>query len=282
MYQGKPGDVPRQKYYLDEAKGVQLQALWSDIDALNSMAIERLGYPTQKPLALLERILAAGTNEGDVVLDPFCGCGTSIDAAQRMGRQWTGIDITYIAVDLIEKRLLHTFGQQIQGSYDVLGIPRDVDGARRLFEQSPFDFERWAVSKVNGTPNEKQVGDKGVDGVVRFWTDKRGSTGRLIVSVKGGRQVGPQFVRDLLGTVHTQHAEMGGLLTLAPLTRGMQDAIDHAGSYRWPITGQSYPLAQIATIEDLLGGRRLDAPPPLLPYIPADRYSAEYAQLSLM
>jgi DNA modification methylase len=258
-----------------------LDNVWR-IPMLQPASPERLGYQTQKPLALLQRVLEASSDPGDVVLDPFCGCGTTIDAAQRMDRSWVGIDVTYIAVDLIEKRLLHTFGPSIVGTYDVLGIPRDLEGARRLFDQSPFDFERWAVSRVNGTPNEKQVGDKGVDGVVRFFTDAKGNTGRVLVSVKGGKTIGPQFVRDLLGTVQTQRAEMGGLLTLAPFTRGMKDAIDHAGTYHWPINGQPFPKAQIATIEDLLAGRKLNAPPSLLPYIAADRHAANFDQLSLL
>ncbi len=282
VVQTKPGSVPQRKSYLDEMRGRPLDDVWGDIPPINSQASERLGYPTQKPVALLERIIAMSGHEGDVVLDPFCGCGTTIDAAQRLGRTWVGIDVTYIAVDLIEKRLLHTFGASVSDTYEVLGIPRDLDGARRLFEQSPFDFERWAVSRVNGTPNEKQVGDKGVDGVVRFFTDTKGSTGRVLVSVKGGKTIGPQFVRDLLGTVQTQRAEMGSLITLSPFTRGMKDAIDHAGTYHWPINGHPFPRAQIRTIEDLLGGHKLNAPPSLLPYIPADRHAVDYAQLALL
>lgn len=281
-FPAKVGGRLRVKSYLDEGLGVPVQDVWDDILSLGGTSPERLGYPTQKPTALLERILATSSNEGDVVLDPFCGCGTTIDAAQRLDRRWIGIDVTYIAVDLIEKRLIHTFGTQVADSYEVLGIPRDLAGAKALFDRSPFDFERWAVSRVNGTPNEKQVGDKGVDGVVRFFTDTQGHTGRLLVSVKGGKSLGPQFVRDLIGTVQTQRAEMGGLITLAPYTRGMKDAIDHAGTYNWPINGQPFPKAQIATIEDLLGGRRFNAPPSLLPYIPADRHTANFDQLTLL
>lgn len=283
VYQAKPGDVPRQKYYLDEGKGVQLQSLWADIDALNSMAAERLGYPTQKPLALLERILAASSDPGDVVLDPFCGCGTTIDAAQRLERMWVGIDITYIAVDLIMRRLEHVYGESVRGLYEVSGIPRDVAGARSLFQRSPFDFERWAVSLVQGTPNQKQVGDRGIDGVVRFYTDSHGQTGRILVSVKGGKSLGPQFVRDLVGTVSTERAEMGSLLTLAPPTRGIYDAVAHAGSYRWPVNGTAYPRAQVLTVEDLLQGKRLQAPPAILvPYIQAGRHKISLDQLTLI
>ncbi len=147
------------------------------------------------------------------MLDPFCGCGTTIDAAQKLGRQWVGIDITYLAIDLIDKRLRHTYGDSIDGTYKVHGIPHDLDGARALFEANPFDFERWAVSMVDGQPNEKQVGDKGVDGIVRFPLSQT-ETGRVVVSVKGGKTVNPAMVRDLIGTVNTQRAQMGLLIIM--------------------------------------------------------------------
>ncbi|MDO3394668.1 DNA methyltransferase [Nocardioides sp. SOB44] len=272
VHQAKPGNVPRQKYYLDEAKGVQLQSLWSDIDAINSQAAERLGYPTQKPLALLERILAVSTNPGDTVLDPFCGCGTTVDAAQSLNRKWLGIDVTYIAIDLIRKRLRHTYGEEIEGTYDVLGIPRDRAGAFALFSQSPFDFERWAVSLVNAQPNEKQVGDKGIDGVARFFLDASGKNfGRILVSVKGGKTIGPQFVRDLLGTVETQKAEMGILITMTEPTRGIIDAVNHAGTYTHPANGQKFPKVQVITVDQLLRGEKPNVPLTMLPYIEAKR-----------
>ncbi len=156
---------PTMSHYLP---GVSLQDVWTDIDPINSQAAERLGYPTQKPLRLLERIIRMSSDKDGLVLDPFCGCGTAVDAAQRLGRRWIGIDITFIAVDLIEKRLHHVYGAGIAKTYEVFGIPRDMGGARSLFRYSPFDFERWAVSLVNAQPNEKQVGDKGIDGVARF------------------------------------------------------------------------------------------------------------------
>ena len=183
--------MPVYKRYLDEQPGCLSQDVWTDI-RLTSADKERLGYPTQKPLALLERIISSSSNEGDVVLDPFCGCGTTIDAAQRLGRQWIGIDITFIAVDLIEKRLRHAYGSGVTETYEMDGIPRDLASAQSLFGRSPFDFERWAVSRINAQPNVKQVGDKGVDGVARFYLDKK-TVGRVLVSVKGGKTIGPQF-----------------------------------------------------------------------------------------
>ncbi len=148
IVQTSPGAVPAYKRYLDEMPGVPLQDVWTDIAPIGACAAERLGYPTQKPVALLERIIAASSNEGDVVLDPFCGCGTAIDAAVRLKRRWIGIDITFIAVDLIRKRLRDTHGADIEQTYEVYGIPRDLPGAQALFDNSPFDFERSAVSLV--------------------------------------------------------------------------------------------------------------------------------------
>lgn len=282
IYWPPKGGFPQIKRYKDELKGLAVGDIWSDIDKINPAGGERLGYPTQKPVALLERILEASSNPGDTVLDPFCGCGTTIDGAVKLERRWIGIDITYLAVDLIENRLQHTYGESIRGTYEVHGIPRDVGSAHALFDRSPFDFERWAVSLVNGTPNEKQVGDRGIDGVVRFFADTQRNTGRVLVSVKGGRSLGPQFVRDLLGTVETNKAEMGTLITLEPSTRGMADATNHSGSYTWPINGQVFPRAQILTVPELLSGRKLNSPPSLNPYIAADRHRVSFDQLSLL
>lgn len=265
--------MPVFKRYLDEQPGAPMQDIWTDV-RLHAGSSERLGYPTQKPVALLERIVSASSNPGDVVLDPFCGCGTAVDAAQRLGRRWIGIDVTYIAVDLIEKRLLHTFGAGIEGTYDVFGIPRDVGAAKALFEHSPFDFERWAVSRVGAQPNEKQVGDKGIDGVARFNTDSRGGTGRIIVSVKGGKTVNPGFVRDLSGTVQTQKAQMGILITMAKPTKGVVDEANHGGTYTWPANGSVYPRIQVITVAELLEGQRPKTPLLRLPYIQASRAAA--------
>lgn len=262
--------MPVYKRYLDEMPGVPLQDIWTDL-RLHAGARERLGYPTQKPVALLERIITASSNPGDVVLDPFCGCGTTIDAAQRLGRRWIGIDITFIAIDLIEKRLCHAFGPGIKVEYAVDGIPHDVGAAKRLFSTSPFDFERWAVSLVGAQPNERQRGDKGVDGVARFYHEKD-DIGRVLVSVKGGTAIGPRFVRDLLGAVYSQKAQMGVLITLADPTPGMLGAADHSGTYSWR-RGNVYPKVQVATVKDLLDGKRPKMPPLMLPYIPVPRLS---------
>jgi DNA modification methylase len=270
--------MPVFKRYLDAQPGVPLQDLWADVRP--AAGGERLGYPTQKPTALLERIISASTNPGDMVLDPFCGCGTTIDAAQQLGRHWIGIDVTYIAIDLITKRLTHRYPGFT--GYQVLGIPGDMGAARALFTRSPFDFERWAVSLAGAQPNEKQVGDKGIDGVARFQVDTKGATiGRLLVSVKGGKTVSPAMARDLDGTVRAQGAQMGVLITMEPPTRGVTDAINHGGSYTWPANGRAYPRLQVITVAELLAGKRPASPPLLLPYIQAPRASAAPAQMTL-
>ena len=280
IHWGRKGEgMPRLKRYLEADQGVPIQDLWIDISPINSQAAERLGYPTQKPVALLERIITASSNVGDVVLDPFCGCGTTIDAAQKLGRRWIGIDITFIAVDLIEKRLFHTYGAGVTKTYETLGIPRDIASAQSLFHRSPFDFERWAVSLIKAEPNEKQVADKGMDGVARFYIEKN-VMGRCLASVKGGKAVNPAFVRDLLGTVETQKAQMGVLITMAEPSPGVLDAVDHGGTYTWPLNNQSYPRVQVITIKQLLAGARPKMPPPLLPYIQAARARAPSTQPS--
>lgn len=270
---------PRLKRYLADLEGTVVGNVWTDIPPINSQAAERLGYQTQKPLALLERIVTASSNPGGVVLDPFCGCGTAVDAAQNLGRQWAGIDITFIAVDLIEKRLQDRY-PGIQGTYETFGIPRDMGAAQALFERSPFDFERWAVSRLNAQPNEKQVGDKGVDGVARFYLDKK-TIGKVLVSVKGGKHIGPSFVRDLIGTVDTQKAQMGVLITMATPPRGLIDAADHGGVYTWPVNGQTFPRIQVITVADLLAGKRPRMPQLMLPYVQASKAVPQLDQMDL-
>ena len=260
----------RRKNYMAELKGRPIGDVWTDISPINSQAAERLGYPTQKPLTLLERIVTASTNEGDVVLDPFCGCGTTVDAAQKLGRRWIGIDVTTLAVDLIDARLRHTYGEEIQETYDMLGIPRDLTGAEALFKRSPFEFERWCVMMLDGQPNEKQVGDRGIDGVIRFPIDAKGNSDRALISVKGGA-TNPGHVRDLFGTVESQRAAMGVFVTMNSPTKGMIEAANHGGSYIHPANGQRYPKLQIMTVQELLDDNKPNMPTALLPYFQAQR-----------
>ncbi len=273
---GVPSDL--NEVWIDKNRGGQLPDWWTDISALKVGFQEALGYPTQKPLALLERIIATSSNEADVVLDPFCGCGTAVDAAQKLRRQWIGIDVTYLAIDLIRKRMRHIYGDDIEATYEVHGIPADIDGARALFAENAFDFERWVVSLIDAQPNVKQVGDKGIDGVARFHADET-HIGRALVSVKGGANLAPTMVRDLVGTVHREKAELGIFITLAEPTRGMLDEAKKSGTYDNTFTGQSYPKIQVISTADLLAGTRPKMPTVLLPYVQAHSRGPENLSL---
>ena len=270
VVQTGPGRVPRLKRYLDEQRGNPLGDVWSDIPPLNARTAERLGYPTQKPLKLLERIIEAASTDDDIVLDPFAGCGTTIDAAQKLKRHWIGIDITTLAIDLIDSRLRHTYSESIRDTYEILGLPRDLHDAQELFNRSPFEFERWCVMQVGGQPNEKQIGDRGVDGVIRIPIDAEAKSHRVLVSVKGGVTT-PGQVRDLFGTVELQGAAMGLFISMNSPTRGMLDAAQHSGTYIYPVNGKPYPKIQILTVADILSGGRPDIPTPLIPYFQARR-----------
>lgn len=279
IYWSKKGKgVPRFKQYLDVMQGMPAQDVIVDIPPINSQAAERLGYPTQKPLALLERLVAASSNPGDVVLDPFCGCGTAVDAAEKLDRKWIGIDVTYLAVDLIVKRLIATHGPEVRDTFEVAGVPREVAAAQALFDKNPFDFERWAVSLVNGQPNQKQVGDKGSDGVVRFWLNKV-DLGEAIVSVKGGKHLNPGMVQALDGAVNQLGAEMGIFVCLGKPTKGMRDVANKSGSFTYELSGAKYPRIQVLTIAELLTGKRPQMPTPINPYKKAKRASGQLSML---
>ncbi|MEU8047791.1 DNA methyltransferase [Micromonospora echinofusca] len=270
VVQTAPGRVPQLKRYLDEQRGRPLGDVWTDIPPINSRAAERLGYPTQKPLPLLERIIKMSTDDESLVLDPFAGCGTTVDAAQNMGRRWIGIDVTTLAIDLVDARLRHTYGEKIRQTYEILGIPRDLAGAQALFRRSPFEFERWCVMLLDGQPNEKQVGDRGIDGVIRFPIDGKGNSDRILVSVKGGA-TNPSHVRDLVGTVQSERAGMGVFVTMNKPTKAMTEAANHSGLYVHPANSQKFPKVQLITVEELLEGKRPTLPNTLLPYFQAQK-----------
>lgn len=251
-----------------------------DVQYLGPTSPERLGYPTQKPAGLMERILRSSCPPGGVVLDPFCGCGTTVDAAINLGLNWIGIDITYLSIDLIRNRLRQTHGDSIDDTYAVRGVPKDLQGAHDLFARSPFDFERWAVSLVRGTPNAKQVGDRGKDGIIKFVTGKK-TTAKAIVSVKGGKQLTPGMVRELEGTVSkTKGAEMGVLVTLHRATKGMQQEAATGGVYSdW--VGNAYSKIQILSIEQILTENKKPHMPPIVPpYTEAQKRITTGVQLS--
>jgi len=238
--------------YADESPGERLQSLWDDIPPLGAQAQERLGYPTQKPLALLERIINTSSNEGDVVLDPFCGCGTAVHAAQKLSRQWIGIDITHLAISLIERRLKDAFPGI---KFSVHGTPQDYEGARDLALRDKYQFQWWALSLIDGQPyaGKKKGADSGIDGLIYFRINAR-NTERAIVSVKGGENIGVPMIRDLKGVLEREKSPIGVFLTLNPPTRPMQTEAAAAGFYENDFG--RYPRIQIITIEDALSGVR--------------------------
>lgn len=244
------------KYYLEDLKGVVVNNLWDDIPALSGAHAERLGYPTQKPLALLERIIQASSNKGDVVLDPFCGCGTAVAAAEKLGRRWIGIDITHLSIALQKYRMQQMFPNI---AFNIVGEPEDVGAARQLALDDRYQFQWWALSLVRAKPlggeagskSGKKGADKGIDGVINFIDDSSAKSKRVLVQVKSGH-VSSATIRDLVGTVTRENAAMGVLVTLEPATRDMKTEAAGAGIYRSPGWGQDFPRIQILTIEELL------------------------------
>ncbi|MEO0248712.1 MAG: DNA methyltransferase, partial [candidate division WOR-3 bacterium] len=248
------------KQYLSESSGqIQIDDLWIDINAINPVARERLGYPTQKPEALLERILAASSNEGDVVLDPFCGCGTTIAAAEKLKRRWIGIDITHLAITLIKHRLRDTFGDAIAGTYKVIGEPVSLPDAQQLAADDPYQFQWWALGLVGARPVEGKKGaDKGIDGRLYFHDEPGGKTKQIILSVKAGHLLS-SHIRDLRGVIEREKAEIGVLISLEEPTKSMRTEAASAGFYKTPYG--NHPKLQILTVKELLDGRRINYPP---------------------
>ncbi len=257
VVQVKPGVVPRYKRYLDEMPGVPLQDLWTDIRPIGSQAAERLGYPTQKPVALLERIIQVSSNEGDTVLDPFCGCGTTIAAAQKLDRRWIGIDITHLAISLIRYRLGDSFGKDCR--FELIGEPTSLPDATALAKQDPYQFQWWALGLVRARPVEQKKGaDRGIDGRLYFHDEgKNGKTKQIIFSVKAGKITVSQ-IRDLVGVITREKVEIGAFLSLEPPTSPMRSEAAAAGFYESP--WGKHPRIQLLTIEDLLGGKSIDYP----------------------
>ena len=252
--------MPRIKRYLDESQGLPGQDVWTDIEALRSWHRERLGYPTQKPEALLSRIITASSNEGDIVMDPFCGCGTAVAVAERLRRRWIGIDITHLAITLMKNRLRDSFGSDLS-PFNVIGVPADVASARALAEQSKHEFEHWALSLVDARPagEKKRGADAGIDGYVYFVDGEPISLRKIVVSVKGGA-VGVAQVRDLRGVMEREQAPIGAFITLEPPTQPMLKEAAVAGFHESEILGWQYPRIQILTIEQLFAGHTLQYP----------------------
>ena len=257
--------LARQKRYLDEMQGNPVDTIWEDIKPIQAQAKERLGYPTQKPEALLERIISASSNEGDVVMDPFCGCGTAVAVAERLKRRWIGIDITHLAISLMKSRLRDTFGDEIS-PYDVVGVPQDLASAEALAVESEHDgryqFEWWALGLVDARParDRRRGADSGVDGYINFFDDNSGKPKRIIAQVKSGN-VRRDQIATLKGDMEREGAEIGLFITLKRPTRPMEQEAAVAGFYtpdHFP--EHRFPRVQILTIEELLSGAQSEYP----------------------
>jgi DNA modification methylase len=267
---------PRLKLYADSLKGVAPADVWTDVPAVNSQAKERLGWETQKPIPLLERMIAASSNVGDVVLDPFCGCGTALIAAQKLGRRWVGIDVTHLSIAVMRSRLRDAF--PALGAVKVIGVPTEVEGARMLAQQSldgRYEFQYWALSLVDAQPVEKKKGaDSGIDGRITF-TDAGGQVRLVLVSVKSGA-ANVAHVRDLIGTMQREGAPLGLFLTLEEPSKPMLVEAASAGTFHSELANRHYPKVQIVTIRELLAGRRPALPLLVLPtYQQAEKVEQE-------
>jgi site-specific DNA-methyltransferase (adenine-specific) len=236
---------------------------------------EYLGYPTQKPIKLLERIILTGSNPGETVLDPFCGCGTAIAAAQKRSRKWIGIDVTHLSISLLRHRLDQLFPGI---AYEKEGEPEDLSGAKQLAQDSPYQFQWWMVAELGGQPfgaatggtKGKKGSDKGIDGVIPFIDDASLKPKRTLVQVKSGK-VTSGDVRDLVGTVEREQAAMGVFVTLQKPTREMLTEAASAGLYHAPLWGRNYRKVQILSVEDHFEGKGIDLPPSKLPQFQTGR-----------
>jgi DNA modification methylase len=247
---------PRFIRYLDEQKGPVITSIWADIPPLNARSKDRLGYPTQKPVPLLKRIIEASSNPGDIVFDPFAGCGTSMYAAHETGRRWVGCDIAILSIRIVRDVLLQRYGLREGLEYHVRGVPLSIEGAEELFRADTKQFQHWAVELSGGFVNSRFSGDRGVDG--RLWFETTSGLRAMTLSVKGGK-TNPSHVRDLGHAAQTEpNSVLGGFICLQAPTKGMNEAAASAGMYRYQ--GVDYPRLQIRSIADLLAGKSFDTP----------------------
>lgn len=256
IYQPRPGTVPQYKRYLDHMKGQPITDDWHDIEHLHGSNKEALGYPTQKPIALLDRIIRASSNEGDIVFDPFCGCGTAVYAAHQTKRKWIGCDIAMLSVRIVRDVLLKRYGLKEGEHYQVAGIPLSMDGAQELFDHDPRQFQHWVVELAGGFVSKRHSGDLGVDG--RIYFDTKEGLKSMVLSVKGGK-LAPAFIRELRGTMERDvDSLLAGFISLQEPTKGMKEETARAGQFTY--LGTTYDRIQIRTAEDLLAGRAFDTP----------------------
>lgn len=243
--------TPTLVQYADEMPGVPLQSIWTDIPPVNPQAKERMGYPTQKPIALLERIIASSSNPGDVIFDPFCGCGTTIYAAEKLKREWIGCDVAILSIKMMREVLCTKYKLTEEKDFDVRGIPVSEEQAQELFKRDPFQFEHWLVERVGGFPTKK-TGDKGIDGRIYFETHH--GLKSVVLSVKGGK-LRPTDVRDLRGVLADQtDAEIAGFLSLQQPSKAMLEAASLAGQYEYK--GIMYDRIQFLTVKEILEDKR--------------------------
>jgi site-specific DNA-methyltransferase (adenine-specific) len=282
VIQSRPGTVPAFKRYLDEQRGKPLGDVWTDIPPINSQAAERLGYPTQKPEALLERIIRASSNEGDVVLDPFCGCGTAVTVSQRLNRTWIGIDVTHLAINLIKGRLKDMFKLEPKKDYQVIGEPEDLEGAKELASQNRYQFQWWSLSLINARPygDKKKGADTGIDGFLYF-QDEKDKVKKAIVSVKSGH-VQVKDIRELGNVIDREGSEIGILITLEAASKPMVTEAVTKGYYKSLTWKKDYPKIQILTIEDLLEGKQPKLPPTVSAYKQAKKVEVQQEQGELV
>lgn len=251
IYWPPGGKWPQQKRYRDQLKGKAVADIWDDIDRINPVGGERMGYPTQKPIALLKRIVLASSNPGDVVFDPFCGCGTTIYAAHETGRKWIGCDVAILAIRLIREQLATRYGLIEDEHFVIDGIPNSVEAARELWDTDKFQFEHWAVERVGGFPTKKTA-DKGIDGRIYFETQKELAV--MVLSVKGG-SVRPTDIRDLTGVLSTEPgARLAGFISMHEPSKAMKEAAAKAGT--WEYRGVQYPRVQLLTVEEIVEGKK--------------------------
>jgi len=266
VIQLKPGNVPMYKRYLDETKGVPMTTNWNDISLIRGWSSEKLGYPTQKPEALLERIISASSNEGDTILDAYCGCGTTVAVAQRLKRNWIGIDITYQSVALDLRRLESAFGKAVLDEITLNGIPRDMKSAVALANKKDDrlrkEFEKWAALTYTNNRaiiNDRKGADRGIDGVAYFMTGKRDNA-KIIIQVKSGG-VKRNDIATLRGDMEREKAALAVFITLEKATKPMIEEAKAAGQYTHEQMGRNYDRIQIVTIEEILEqDKRLDIP----------------------
>jgi len=252
IYWPPRGSIPQFRRYLDETRGVAIQDVVTDIDPLSPHAEERLGYPTQKPITLLDRIVRASSNEGDIVFDPFCGCGTTIYSAEKNKRNWIGCDIAILSIRLVTDTLIKKYRLAAGVDFDVSGIPVSVEQAEELFKRDPFQFQHWLVERVGGFPMQKKVADRGVDG--RLYFETRDGLREMILSVKGGR-LRPTDVRDLRGVLEREeNASLAGFLSLQEPSRAMMDEAARAGVFEY--SDVHYPRIQLLTVREILEHKR--------------------------